>query len=385
MSLAASHPIAPARAALRVPAARVACAPASEDRSDAHRDAHWNASGAPAQMRGIAWHAPEGELERLAWRHALLMLATGGLYVFWAKVDLRQRLWNAIRLGGTPLHYTGTVRDLLVPALAGFGVLAVLALALGLAWYFRTPLPKPQPSPWRFVVTIPLVYMIGLRLWRSRRYLLEHTVWRGRPGALADHDHAYARTHFLTMLAMPLTLGAILPWRQTVMARQMWRATELGGHGFAFDGSPRPLYRHFWGVWLGAIGIYLGVVLTLAFTMGPKITAAQRALALPAFSGRDIAIIAVLAIAATFAFTALFAWYRAGLLRALAASLSLDGARFTLDVSTKDFVRLAVANMALKLASLGLLAGLCEVRLARFLVARVVVTGDIPADTPADI
>jgi uncharacterized membrane protein YjgN (DUF898 family) len=327
------------------------------------------AAAGPA--RSLRWTARPGSLERLALRHALLSLLTLGIHSFWGKVALRRRLWASVSLDGRPFAYTGTVRDLLVPALVAGGVLVLIVAAIVAIKLLAIPTPRPRPSPWRLLVTIPLVFMIGLRLWRARAYLLAHTLWSGRAGKLHGGAGPYALLHLVTMLAMPLTLGWVAPWRQTAMARRMWEATEIAGRRFTFTARPGPLYRRLVPVWLGLIGIYLAAVLAIAFTMGPKVVAAHQTWSLPDLTSRDVGILIVIALVSLFALTGLLAWYRAAQLRLLAGALRLDGARLTLQLSSGAFVRLLLENTALKVFSLGLLAGLAEVRLARHLVERL--------------
>lgn len=322
-------------------------------------------------LRAIAWTQPPGSLERLALRNALLALITFGVHSFWGKVALRRRLWASVSLDGRPFAYTGTVRDLLIPALVAGGVLLLIAAAIVLIKLLAIPTPKPRPSPWRLLVTLPLVFMIGLRLWRARAYLLAHTLWSGQSGQLHGSAGPYAVLHLGTMLAMPLTLGWILPWRQTTMARRMWEATEIAGRRFTFTRDATPLYRRLIPVWLGLIGIYLAAVLAIAFTMGPKVVAAHQTWTMPALAAQEVGVLVAIALLSLFALTALFAWYRATQLSVLVGSLRMDGERLTLRLSSRAFVRLLVENMALKVFSLGLLAGLAEVRLARHLVERL--------------
>jgi uncharacterized membrane protein YjgN (DUF898 family) len=321
----------------------------------------------------IAWTATPGSLERLALRNAWLMLITCGGYYFWGKIALRQRIWASVTLEGRPFKYTGPVRDILIPALAAGGVLLVLAATLLILKLLAIPTPTPKPSLWRLLVTVPLIFLIGLRLWRARAYVLNHSVWSSRRSELHGNPVPYALLHFLTMLAMPVTLGWVLPWRQAAMARRIWGATEIAGRRFTSECRLGPLYRRFLPVWLGAIAIYLTAVIIIGLTMGPKIVVAHRTWTVPALNAHDIRILIVIALASLFAATALLAWYKARWLTELVNGMRIDGARMTLRLSSPAFVRLAVENMALRLFTLGLLSGLAEVRLTRHLVERMAI------------
>lgn len=323
-------------------------------------------SPAPAHPIGpsslIGWSEPRGGLWCGAARDAALFFLTLGFHHFWAKVRLRRRVWSAIRLDGSPLTYTGTVQDLLRPALVALGMLAVMALGLAIAKYMAVPRPKVTPSPWRLLVSIPLVFMIGIRLWRAKAYLLDRTVCNGVAGRLEGSPLPYAATHLGSALALPFTLGWVLPWRQAAMLRRVLAAIEIGGRRVEITGPLPIVWRRFWVPWVGIIAVYLGAVLTLAFTMGPKITGAVAARSLPALSPRDLAIIAALSLCSLLAVSALSAWHRIGGLRAAIGSAAIGGRRLELVLGDGEFVRHSVVSTALKLASLGSLAPYAEAR-----------------------
>ena len=285
-----------------------------------------NIPAAPIATGGaITWSGNDPELNRLAWRHAWLTLVTFGLYRFWAKTEWRREIWRSIRIDGRALAYTGTVRELLLPVIAiGLGLVGVLA-GLLIAKWLAVPRPRVTPSPWRFVITIPLVYLLGLSVWRARAYLLTRTQLGGVAGALGGNRFAYAGWHLATALAMPLTLGFALPWRQVALQRRLIEGMELGGHRFTFDCRATALLKRFAVAWLGAVGVYLAAVLSLAMTpVGLTIATAARHRNWPHFSVADIMTIATLAGAAIAAIVCLLAWYRIGVWRHFAAATRME-------------------------------------------------------------
>ena len=56
----------------------------------------------------ISWvHPPEGFLG-LSLLNGVLRILTLGIYHFWGKTEVRQRIWSAVRIDGEPLDYRGT-------------------------------------------------------------------------------------------------------------------------------------------------------------------------------------------------------------------------------------------------------------------------------------
>lgn len=320
----------------------------------------------------IAWSGDTDALHRLAWRHAWLTLMTLGLYRFWAKTAWRRAVWSSIRLDGRPLTYTGTVRELLMPVIAiGLGLAGVF-VGLLIAKYFAVPRPKVTPSPWRLVVTLPLIFVIGLGVWRARSYLVTRTSIGGTPGLLHGNRFAYAGCHFATALAMPLTLGWALPFRQVLLQRRLIEGMQLDGRRFTFHASAAALLKAYALAWGGGIAIYLAAVLALAVTpLGLTIAIAARNRIWPHLSGTDIATIAIIAGAAFMAIVCLAAWYRIGLWRHFAASTRLDGRTFHLDATAGAYVALVAGNALIKAGSLFVLAPVADLRHTQFIMSRL--------------
>lgn len=333
-------------------------------------------AGRPGELPVFAWQdsasASRDAGIRSLVRDAALAVLTLGLHRCWVRTRTRRRIWSSIQLDGVALRYAGTVRDLLLPALALLGGILAVGLAIWIAKLLAVPKPRITPTPWRFVVTVPLIYLLGLAAWRHRAFLIEHTVVGRMAGRLDGSRHAYARLHFLTAFAVPLTLGWIIPFRQVMMQRQLIEAMQLGPHRFTFDGNARALLGRFGIAWLGVIGIYLGAVLAIAFSsVGARIAIAKQAGALPVLAVGEVALACGIAAAAGLVLAFVLAWYRIGLWRHLASSTFIDGRRLRLEAATGDYLALFASNMALRSGSLYLLSAVAEERQARFLVSRL--------------
>ncbi len=281
------------------------------------------------------------------------------------RLALRRELWAAVRLDGRPLQYTGTLKDLLVPVLATLGGLLLVFAFFAVLTQFIVPRPSSGPNFKRLLMSVPLVYLMGLGAWRARAHLVSRTMRDGVTGTLTGSAQRYAGVHFLTALLMPLTLGWIVPWRQAMQQRRLIGGMSIGDNRFACDLRASPLLRPFALAWAGALLLYLGTVLLVAKApVGAKIAAFSRTGTWAGLSSSDRLDLALSAVVAGVALAALGAWYRAHHWRALGAATSLDGRALRLEASTAAIMRLSLGNGALKLAMLGPLA---EVRTARFL------------------
>lgn len=327
----------------------------------------------PDIASAIAWRdGPVGNARATRLGDVVLTVLTLGLWRCWVRTRLRQRIWASIHLDGLPLRYTGAVRDLLIPALTALGIVVALAVGVWIATLFAVPKPRLTPSPWRFLVTVPLIYVLGLAAWRRRVFLVEHTAIDGIAGHLEGSRHAFAARHLLTAIATPLTLGFIIPFRQVLMQQRLIEGMQLGQHRFRFAGDARALLGRFAIAWCAGIGIYLAAVLTIAFSsIGRKIAMAQTATRWPQIDGGEMAMLSAVALAAALGLGFVAAWYRIGVWRRLVGWTRMDGRALTLDVTTRDYLALVAGNLALRIGSLNLLGPLAEERHARFLVSRL--------------
>jgi uncharacterized membrane protein YjgN (DUF898 family) len=301
---------------------------------------------------------------------SVIALALFLVHRCWARLALRQQIWSAVRLDGVPLTYTGTLRELIVPVLATLAGLLMVFAFFTLLKPFIVPRPSSGPHFMRFLVSLPLVYLMGLGIWRARTYLVSRTSRAGARGVLDGSAQRFAALHFVTMLATPLTFGWMVPVRQAMQQRQLIGGMSFGPKRFTCDLDARMLLRPFAAVWAGAMAMYAGAVLLVAQApVGAKIALYARTGAWPGLTGADKLDLAMIAAMAAVVLGVLSAWYKAQLWRQLIAATQFADRALRLDASTIEVMQLILGNAALRLLALGPLA---EMRTARFLARRVV-------------
>ena len=85
---------------------------------------------AGANIPRISWVHPPGGFAGLSFLNGVLRILTLGVYHFWGKTEVRQRIWSAVRIDGEPLEYRGTGGELLRGFLIVF---FLILLPMGLA------------------------------------------------------------------------------------------------------------------------------------------------------------------------------------------------------------------------------------------------------------
>jgi uncharacterized membrane protein YjgN (DUF898 family) len=363
----------------------VITAPATgKDGSEGNRRAQAY-DGRPAASADLieAIFRPSPTLIRDTLRDAGRTAATLGLYTFHAKTALRRRLWSSVSIDGRPLSYIGTARELWMPALMiAAGVASLVFIVFFVKWLIG-PLPKPPlsalRSPWRFGLSVPLLVVLALSTWRVRDFLLKRTERAGRTGYLPGETRMrYALEHFGATIATGFTVGWALPWRRVRLHTRLMDEATFAGMHVSVAGSSKPLYRWFFVPWIGGLAAYLGSVIALGILHGPKIIAASKTLALPAFGAGEWLSAGAIMLAGTILFQACLAVYQAAEWRQIAAMTRLDGRPLSLDLATGPFVVMQIATTALRLLSLGLLSPVAHAIKVRHLLSRLSLA---PADT----
>src|SRR5438105_4994416 len=78
----------------------------------------------------VSWVHPSGGFLGLSLLNGVLRILTLGVYHFWGKTEVRQRIWSAVRIDGEPLDYRGTGAELFRGFLIVFCLLLLPMLAL---------------------------------------------------------------------------------------------------------------------------------------------------------------------------------------------------------------------------------------------------------------
>jgi uncharacterized membrane protein YjgN (DUF898 family) len=323
----------------------------------------------------ISWAHPPGGFLGLSLLNGLLRILTLGVYHFWGKTEVRQRIWSAVRINGEPLDYRGTGGELFRGFLIVFFlILLPLAVAgFAAALYLRAGTASRGVYELGFWVLI--LSLSGIGIHRARRYRLSRTRWRGIRGGLTGSSTGFAWTYLWTLALVPLTLGWVLPWRTVRLQKVLFDQTKFGDKTFTFTGRAGPLYRRFWIVWLSAIVLAVGAVAAAIAIIG--IDMSQGAPKPQRLNGTTIAMCAGVVFLALLAFVIVRAWYTTRVLNYFASQTQLHGTAFTLTASVGSYVWLTASNYVIRVLSLGFLSPIAEARAMRYIVDRLSIDGPV--------
>ena len=281
----------------------------------------------------------------LLFRGALLQLPTLGLSRFWLANAIRRHLWSQTSLEGDALAYTGRARDMFLGFVFYFGIAAAAAAA-----YFQFVVKLGRQEPFLPALLGVFYFLLAqFSAWRSRRYRLRHTAWRGIRFSATGTGLAYALGAFFMTALSIATLGLALPWRAAALERYRMRHTAYGDIGGGFAATGWGLFKKGFWLWLVLAAAVAAIVLPPA---SPVLATLQWGKPLPPELAKNIAGALSAALPslapkiAAFALLAgpfLLGWYKALETRWRVAGLRFGAVAFASDIRMRDFLKVYLA------------------------------------------
>ena len=208
-----------------------------------------------------------GEFRRLVVRGTGLELITVGFYRFWLATDIRRHLWSNTDIGDDAAEYTGNGKELLLGFLFALAILVPIYVV-----YFLIGLEAERAKAFASFPLFLFFYLFGqFAIYRARRYRLTRTVWRGVRFWMSGSGWAYAARSVLWGIAMILTIGLLLPWREAALERYKMRHSYYGDLEGSFAGTGWDFFKRGWWLWL--LG-FLALILVV-WALAKKVPAAS--------------------------------------------------------------------------------------------------------------
>lgn len=324
-----------------------------------------------------------GELFVLFIINLLLGIVTLGIYRFWGKTRIRTYVWSRLSFRGDPFEYSGTGLELFLGFLFALVIFGPLYVGLTVWLYFNQP-PEDPRHPENaaraglyllgvFGLAIVAFFFIHVATFAAYRYRLSRTVWRGIRGSVSGSAWTYGLLGFGLSLLNVFALGWTKPWADTLLLNYRLKATTIGSVRATCDVKPKPLYGTFsiaWVITFFATILATGGLVALTFGFKDDLRRGR-----PPGEYILLAVLLSLAIPAVWLVTINF--YRALLLKTVAAAARLGGLSFRFEVGGWRLLGFNVANFFIVLLTLGLLLPLVILRYARFIAEHLRVEGDI--------
>jgi uncharacterized membrane protein YjgN (DUF898 family) len=206
----------------------------------------------------VAFTGDRGSFFKLVARGAGLEMITAGFYRFWLTTDIRRHLWSHTVVDGDGAEYTGRGKELLIGFLVAMAILVPIYIA-----YFILGLEAERLQAFAsFPLVVFLYIFTQFAIYRARRYRMTRTIWRGVRLWMTGSGWGYALRASLWGLAMVLTLGLVLPWRDVALERYKMQHTHYGDLQGSFEGNGWEFFKRAWWLWLltpVAVITYVGI------------------------------------------------------------------------------------------------------------------------------
>ena len=193
----------------------------------------------------------------LVFVNLILQILTLGIFRFWARTRERRFLWSHVSLGDDRLEYTGKGLELFL----GFLIVMVVLIPIG-AIFQGLSLAVGDSETGIIIVTVlyitGLMFLIHLAIYRTRRYRLSRTLWRGIRGTLTGSPVRYALVAMAWLPAVVLSLGLAAPFMRIALMNRELNNMHLGDRPFVFDGRARDLFAYWIVPWLTLLALIAG-------------------------------------------------------------------------------------------------------------------------------
>jgi uncharacterized membrane protein YjgN (DUF898 family) len=323
-------------------------------------------------------YVPRPGLASLAINNFLLNVATLSLYRFWAKTKVRRHIWSCIHVNGEPLEYTGTGKELFLGALVVFLLLILpIILILVAATVWLGP-QHPFTSLLQTAITVLVLLLTGMAIYRARRYRLSRTLWRGIRGTLVGSSWRYSLLYFGSWLLKIFTLGWSTPAMNVKLQQRITRDMRFGETPFTFKGSAGRLYPAYAVSWfLVTIVVLIGIALGSGLLYALYYTGSRADF--PWMKSLAAGVVGAAAIYLLYS----LAWtiYGAREMNAFAAYSGFDAARFRLSATAVSLGVLWFGNMVIFLFTIGIGMPFILQRNVRYFCDRLTVDGRVDVES----
>jgi len=308
-----------------------------------------------------------------------LTVLTLGLYSAWAKVRRLQYFYQHTLLEGCAFDYVANPVSILLGRVIALGLLVLYYLAFDFA---------PEAG---LIITLLLCAALPYLLWQSNRFKARNTRYRGIPfgfdGTLRDAYRVYLPP--LVVVLTPPVIGAfflgpkgqlwtgiasvggvlVLPLFHAIFRRYVQGNLRYGGTRFTYSARTRD-FAATWGFGLlmatvvgFMVGVYVGAIAAVMLTATYKDGNAK------------FAITAVTALVMWLSYLIVGSYFTARFQTLVWGKTRVGGLSLHSDISFSTLLILQIKNLVLVILTLGLYRPMAAIRVARYRLQSIGVTG----------
>lgn len=278
----------------------------------------------------------------IALSNLALSIVTLGIYRSWAKARERRYLWSNTLFIGDRLEWTGTGKEMFI------GFLVAMAMVLPIFLFFQFGL-QALTMRGHFLIAgigflaiyVAALYLFGFARFRSLRYRLTRSWWRGIRGGSDDPGFHYGWSAVWKPIVGAIPAGLLIPRSMVSLWNQRWNAMSFGPNMFESGASSS-----------GLVGRWILILLAPLLGMAVMVVVAGGAF----MSGRtpDPAMLMLNVVVLYGLMGIAGIAYYAAYFREAVGGLGLGQLNFEFDASSKDWLVLFLGDIALVVGTLGI-------------------------------
>jgi uncharacterized membrane protein YjgN (DUF898 family) len=182
-----------------------------------------------------------------------------GIYRFWATTRERQYLWSKTQFINEPLEWTGRGIELfwgfvMVFFLVGLPLVVLQLAAQGMIFQGQTVIVA--------VIVIAMIfltlYLTGVAYFRTLRYRLSRTYWRGIRGGSNEPGFQYGLSYIWKNIAGAIPLFLLYPWSSMALWNERWSHMSFGPYRFESNAQWMDLMKRYLLFYLVPFMLFVG-------------------------------------------------------------------------------------------------------------------------------
>jgi uncharacterized membrane protein YjgN (DUF898 family) len=187
-------------------------------------------TGAPSAFR---FHGRWQDFVKIALTNLLLTIVTLGFYRFWGTTRERQYLWGETQFIDERLEWTGTGKELFVGFIMVFFLLGIPFIILQLISQRLIFQGSPGfAAAISFLMGLLIFYLGGVARFRTLRYRLSRSYWRGIRGGSHDPGYMYGASYMWKSIVGAIPLFLLVPWSMISLWNERWNDMSFGPYRF---------------------------------------------------------------------------------------------------------------------------------------------------------
>ena len=172
-----------------------------------------------------------GQVYKIWFLNMVMNILTLGVYSFWGKTRLRKYVAGGFLLDNDRFEYTGTGMELFLGFLKAIPIFIMVYAPFMVASFIGG-----EDALWPLVFILPIFFIFGVARFAALRFRVSRTRWRGIRGILDGSALNYGVLSFWRMVINIVTLGIAIPYSDMAKHRYIMMRLYFGNVPIDYEG-----------------------------------------------------------------------------------------------------------------------------------------------------